>query len=79
MRDKALLNFALKLNSQPAKIGRRDVDALRTYGFGDAHVLEAVLMVGLAKFSNIAAFGLGTVPDFEAVRIPRPPDEAATG
>jgi uncharacterized peroxidase-related enzyme len=70
LRDKALLSFAKKLNSQPSQISARDIEALRTYGFDDAHVLEAVLMVGLAKFSNIAAFGLGSVPDFEPVRIP---------
>jgi uncharacterized peroxidase-related enzyme len=67
--DKALLNFARKLNEQPAKIAARDVEALRTYGFSDAHILETVLMVGLAKFSNIVAFGLGTVPDFEPVKL----------
>lgn len=70
VRDKALLNFALKLNGQPSKIAARDVAALRTYGFTDAHVLETVLMVGLAKFSNLVAFGLGTVPDFEPVTLP---------
>jgi uncharacterized peroxidase-related enzyme len=77
MRDKALLNFALKLNAQPSRIARRDIDALRTYGFGDAHVLEAVLMVGLARFSNIAAFGLGTVPDFAPVAIGGKDSDAA--
>lgn len=69
MREKALLNFALKLNAQPARIGQRDIDTLRTFGFGDGHILEAVLMVGLARFSNIAAFGLGSVPDFGPVAI----------
>jgi uncharacterized peroxidase-related enzyme len=68
--DKALLNFALKLNAQPAEIAHRDVETLRTYGFSDAHILEAVLMVGLAKFSNVVSFGLGTVPDFEKVALP---------
>jgi hypothetical protein len=27
--------------------------------------LETVIMVGLAKFANYIAFGLGTVPDFK--------------
>ena len=64
--DKALLNFAVKLNSQPTKVKRRDIDALRTYGFSDEQILEAVVMVGLAKFANFIAFGLGTVPDFHS-------------
>jgi uncharacterized peroxidase-related enzyme len=63
---KALLNFAAKLNSQPAKITKRDVDVLRTYGYADQQIMEAVLMVGLAKFANFVAFGLGTSPDFDS-------------
>ena len=63
---KALLNFAAKLNGQPAKITKRDVDVLRTYGYADQQIMEAVLMVGLAKFANFVAFGLGTSPDFDS-------------
>ena len=66
MTFKALLNFAAKLNSQPAKVGQRDIDALRTYGFSDAQILEAVVMVGVAKFANTVSSGLGTLPDFDA-------------
>src|SRR6266705_669486 len=38
---KALLNFAVKLNDQPTKIARQDIDALRTYGFSDEQIMEA--------------------------------------
>jgi len=62
---KALLNFAAKLNGQPAKITKRDVDVLRTYGYTGQQIMEAVLTVGLAKFANSVAFGLGTAPDFD--------------
>ena len=62
---KALLNFAAKLNGQPTKITKRDIDVLRTYGYNDQQILDAVLMVALAKFTNFVAFGLGTSPDFE--------------
>ena len=62
---KALLNFAAKLNSQPTKITKRDIDVLRTYGYNDQQILDAVLMVALAKFTNFVAFGLGTSPDFD--------------
>jgi uncharacterized peroxidase-related enzyme len=67
--DKALLAFALKLNANPRKIEAEDVEELRTYGFDDPHILETILMVGLAQFANVVAFGLGTVPDFEPVRL----------
>lgn len=69
MTLKALLNFAAKLNRQPSKVSRRDIDALHTYGYTDEQILETVLMVGLAKFSNFVAFGLGTVPDFDASKV----------
>ena len=65
---KALLNFAAKLNGQPTKITKRDIDVLRTYGYNDQQIMEAVLMVGLAKFANFVAFGLGTAPDFEPTK-----------
>jgi uncharacterized peroxidase-related enzyme len=62
---KALLTFAAKLNRQPTKVSRRDIDALHTYGYTQEQVLETVLMVGLTKFSNFVSFGLGTSPDFD--------------
>jgi len=72
---KALLSFAAKLNNEPSKLSKGDVDALRTYGYSDEQIHETVLMVGLAKFANYVSFGLGTVPDFEA-RIKFPAKEA---
>ncbi len=69
MAMKALLNFAAKLNRQPSKVSRHDIDALHTYGYSDEQVLETVLMVGLAKFANFVAFGLGTVPDFDPSKV----------
>lgn len=67
--DKALLNFCSKLNDHPSKIGASDLETLRTYGFNEQEILEAVLLVGWAKFANVVAFGLGTVPDFHNRRI----------
>jgi len=67
--DKALLNFCAKFNKQPSKIGADDIEVLRTYGFGEQHILEAIITVGFAQFANTVAFGLGTVPDFHNRRI----------
>ena len=63
--DKALLNFALKLNNHGLKITQEDIDDLRTYDFNDQQILEIVMCVGLAKFANYVGFGLGTVPDYK--------------
>ncbi len=78
MALKALLSFAAKLNSQPTKVTETDVATLRTFGYPDEQIVEAVLIVGLAKFANYVSFGLGTVPDFENSRIQfRKPESAA--
>jgi uncharacterized peroxidase-related enzyme len=66
---KALLNFAAKLNVEPSKVRRADIDALRTYGYSDEQILETVIVVGFAKFANFVSFGLGTVPDFDSSKI----------
>ena len=63
--DKALLNFILKLNRQATKVGREDFDGLRTYGFSDEQILEAVVLTGLARFANLVSAGLGAEADFE--------------
>ena len=62
--DKALLNYCAKLNKQPPKFGSADLEALRTYGFSEQQIVEAIVIVGFAQFANTVAFGLGTVPDF---------------
>jgi len=77
MAVKALLNFAAKLNSEPAKIGKTDIHDLHTYGYGDEQILETVLMVGLAKFANLVSSGLGAGPDFDSTRVKFPAKEAS--
>ena len=67
--DKALLNFCAKLNNESPKTRAADVEALRTYGFSEQQILEAIVIVGFAKFANVVAFGLGTVPDFRNAKI----------
>ena len=69
MADKALLNFCAKFNKQPSRITANDIEALRTYGFTEQQILEAVVIVGFAQFANTVAFGLGTVPDFHNAKI----------
>jgi len=67
--DKTLLDFARTLSLRPTAVGAKDIDGLRQAGFTDAQILEAVLVVGVAKFANFTAFGLGTVPDFDNPKV----------
>ena len=75
--DKALLNFALKLNNHALKVTQEDIDDLKAYGFDDQQILEAVMCVGLAKWANCIGFGLGTVPDYH-VRLDLEKSKAVT-
>jgi uncharacterized peroxidase-related enzyme len=75
--DKALLNFTLKLNNHPLKITQEDIDDLKTYGFSNQQILEAVMCVGLAKMANFIGFGLGTIPDYQ-VRLDLEQSKAVT-
>ena len=68
LRDKALVNFAVKLNNTPLEVSQTDIDTLRTFGFTDQHILEAIVMTGIARYANTVSFGLGTAPDFENER-----------
>ncbi len=63
--DKALLNFVLLLNRDATRVSPADIEGLRTYGFRDEQILEAVLVTGLARFANLVSAGLGAEPDFK--------------
>ena len=77
--DRALLDYAKKLTLKPMSIGPADVERLRAVGLTDEHLLEAVMMVGLAKWANYVAFGLGTVPDFENPKLNFPGASSGKG
>jgi RNA polymerase sigma-70 factor (ECF subfamily) len=67
--DKALLDAALKVARRSTAWGAPDVEGLRTHGFSDHQILEAVVMASLTNFLNTLQAGLGTVPDFHPRRI----------
>jgi len=62
--ERALLDFAVKLVVEPADFTQRDVDILRTQGFADEQVLDAVAATGLTCFLNTVQWGVGAAPDF---------------
>jgi len=60
----ALLDVALKLAEEPSGFGPQDVTRLRSHGFSDEEILEAVVMTSFTSFLNTLQFGLGAIPDF---------------
>jgi RNA polymerase sigma-70 factor (ECF subfamily) len=61
----ALLDFAIKLASEPGGIAIEEWTKLRIHGYPDEQILEAVAITALTKFLNTLQFGIGAVPDFE--------------
>jgi len=72
--DVGLIGFGLKLSRHPTWIGATDIDALRTLGFADGAILEAVLVTALTQFLCTLSTGLGVPPD-DAPRMTFPTDE----
>jgi RNA polymerase sigma-70 factor (ECF subfamily) len=64
-RDRALLDFAVKLGTRGSEVSREDVVKLRTLGFTEEQILECAVVTALNNFSNTLQMGLGIEPDFE--------------
>ena len=73
--DRALLDETRKLASLPARSSQRfETERLRTQGFTEPQIVEAVVVAGLANFLNTLQAGVGAVPDFPPRRILGPKD-----
>jgi len=78
-RDRALLDFAVKLGTRGSEFSREDVVKLRTLGFTEEQILECAVVTALNNFSNTLQMGLGIEPDFEPPvvfqenKVPLPP------
>ncbi len=62
-REVALLDFAVKLTKSPSDIERHDLDALRSHGFTDEQLVDAVHCIGYFNFINRVLDGLGVDPE----------------
>ena len=57
--DRAMLDFAVKLTREPAKLAPADLDRLRTVGFGDTAILQITLIAAWFNYINRVADALG--------------------
>ena len=58
-RERALVNYAIKLTETPANMQEADVRALRDVGLDDRAILDANMICGYFAFVNRLADGLG--------------------
>ena len=68
-RDRAMLDFAVKLTEQSAACTEADVETLREAGWSDEDVMDIAEVAAMFNFTNRLASGLGWVPNDEFVTL----------
>jgi uncharacterized peroxidase-related enzyme len=58
-RERAILDYAVKLTLHPSQMRREDVEALRAQGLDDASVHDVAQVTGFFNLYNRLADGLG--------------------
>ncbi len=64
-RERAMLDFAVKLTEESHRCTREDVDALRAAGWSDEDIFDIAETVGMFNLTNRLASGLGWIPNPE--------------
>jgi uncharacterized peroxidase-related enzyme len=64
-RDRAMLDFAVKLTEASDRCTEEDVEALRDAGWNDEEIMDIAQVAAMFNFTNRLASGLGWVPNRE--------------
>ena len=64
-RDRAMLDFAVKLTHTPAECGEPDVEALRQRGYGDEEILHIIELTAMFNYTARLATATGMIPNRE--------------
>ena len=71
-RERAMLDFAVKLTEESARCSEDDVEALREAGWSDEDIMDITQVAAMFNFTNRLASGLGWVPNDEFVGLGLP-------
>jgi uncharacterized peroxidase-related enzyme len=71
-RERAMLDFAVKLTEQSSRCSEDDVGALREAGWSDEDIMDITQVASMFNFTNRLASGLGWVPNDEFVGLGLP-------
>jgi uncharacterized peroxidase-related enzyme len=71
-RERAMLDFAVKLTEQSSLCSENDVERLREAGWSDEDIMDITQVAAMFNFTNRLASGLGWVPNDEFVRLGLP-------
>ena len=58
-RVRALCDYAVRLTAAPGKVGAEDADLLRSHGWNDAAIHDAIQVVSYFNYINRIAEGVG--------------------
>jgi uncharacterized peroxidase-related enzyme len=64
-RERAMLDFAVKLTEESSSCTDADVEALREAGWADEDIMDITEVAAMFNFTNRLASGLGWVPNDE--------------
>jgi uncharacterized peroxidase-related enzyme len=70
-RERAMLDFAVKLTEVSDRCGEEDVEALREAGWNDEEIMDIAQVAAMFNFTNRLASGLGWVPNPEYFSLAR--------
>lgn len=70
-KERAMLDFAIKLTEQSYRCTEHDVEALRVAGWTDEDVMDIAEVAAMFNFTNRLASGLGWLPNDEYVGLGR--------
>ena len=71
-RERAMLDFAVKLTEQSSSCSEDDVETLREAGWSDEDIMDITQVAAMFNFTNRLASGLGWVPNDEFVGLGLP-------
>jgi uncharacterized peroxidase-related enzyme len=68
-RERAMLDFAVKLTEESSSCTEADVETLREAGWADEDIFDITQVAAMFNFTNRLASGLGWVPNDEFVTL----------
>jgi uncharacterized peroxidase-related enzyme len=64
-RERAMLDYAVRLTKTPGDCGEADLDALRSHGFSDEDIWDIIEVASMYNFTNRMAMATGMLPNRE--------------
>ena len=64
-RERAMLDYAVKVTKDPGACEESDIEALRAEGFSDADIWDVIEVAAMYNFTNRLAMATGMMPNRE--------------